>query len=71
MGAIFVLVETGTFVLTFMAYFSVPVTNHSATAHDSKKLITGNIWDLNVLYSRPCNHELGFIKSPSAWYRAV
>lgn len=51
----FISIGTGAFVLTFMAYFFMPVTNHSATAYDSWRLITENTQDLNLFSS--CSHS--------------
>ena len=61
--------ETGVFILAFVVYFSMPETNHSATACGRWRLTTEYIQDLNLLCCRPHKHELVF-KCQSAWYGA-
>lgn len=61
----FISVETGALVLAFMIYFSMPKTNHSATAY--ARVITENIQNRNVLCCILHNHEVAFVKCQSAW----
>lgn len=58
MTIVFISVETGAFVLSFMVYFSMPETNYSATAYGRWRCITQNI---HILYYRPSKHELTFV----------